>query len=313
MKSAMTMPDFCSRRTPLQYTTALNILSKMGIDISRVNILAVGEYENYKGEVIEQEPAPGTEVGKDSRIVLKVGYWSAVDCLPYQFFYGFRMNPSRSDDWETRSRCLMSPFDSSVIRAEARARLALLIFDFGFAEKEHIRRFLDLYDFDSGQETEDVRELLFWSSLLPAYNHWAGNPAFVARIVTSLFGYECRIVENVPATYDIPERIQYRLGIGDDRLGNGSVAGRSFSQCDTAYELTLIGVQDGDILAFLPGGPKRQKLEKVIGYSMPSDLECRIKILGEKRGARIGGDGVSCYVGYSSYVATSGSQRASGE
>ncbi|MCK4655383.1 MAG: type VI secretion system baseplate subunit TssG [candidate division Zixibacteria bacterium] len=302
MNSDLTMPDFCNRKSPFRYITALNILSKMGIDIYLVDILAVGEYENYKGEVIEQEPSPGTQIDKNTKIVLKVGFASAVDCMPYQFFYGLGTKPPRSGDWETHSRWLMAPFDSSVVRAEARTMLLSLIFNFGFVEKEHIRRFLDLYDFDIGKETEDLRELLFWSSLLPAFNFWAGNPDSVASIVTSLFGYECRIVENVRGEYDIPERIRYRLGMREERLGVGSVVGRSFSQCDSAYDVMLTGVENGDLRDFLPGGTKRRKLERVLEYCMPSDLECRIRIFGEKRSSRIGASGAECHLGYSSYV-----------
>jgi predicted component of type VI protein secretion system len=196
----------------------------------------------------------------------------------------------------------MAPFDSSVIRAEARAKLLSLIFDFGFAEKGHMRRFLDLYDFDIAHETDDLRELLFWSSLLPAFNFWAGNPDSVARIVSGLFGYECRIIENVQGEYDIPEKTRYRLGKGEERLGAGSVVGRSFSQCDTAFDVIVTGVGNGDMREFLPGGTKRRKLERILEYCMPSDLECRIRIFGEKRGSRIGESGAECHLGYSSYV-----------
>ena len=75
------MPDFCNRRHPFHYVTALCVLAKMGIDIDTVDILAVGEYENYRGEIQTQSPKPGAAITDDTRIVLKVGYPSAVDYL----------------------------------------------------------------------------------------------------------------------------------------------------------------------------------------------------------------------------------------
>ncbi len=94
------MPYFCNRRFPFHYTTALCVLMKMGLDITQVDILAIGEFENYKGEVLEQEPAPGRVITAETTVRLKVGYPSAVDFMPYQFFYGLTGSGARSSDWE---------------------------------------------------------------------------------------------------------------------------------------------------------------------------------------------------------------------
>ncbi len=302
MSGAMKMPDFCSRRSPFRFTTALNTLSKMGIDINRIGILAVGEYENYKGEVIEQTPAAGTEIDANSKIALKVGFPSPVDQMPYQFFYGFETRASDAGDWETRARELMAPFDSSVIRCEAHAALVSLVFMSGSIDREHLMNFLDLYDFELADRIEDMAELLFWASLLPLFNRWAGNPDIAASVIGSLFGYRCRIVENVGARFDIPERSRYRLGRGNGRLGRDSLVGGSFRECDTSYEITLMNVRDSDLAAYLPGKPKRQKLKDVIGFCMPSNLSCKVRIRGEEKRSRIGEDGGNCFLGYSSFI-----------
>jgi hypothetical protein len=302
MKDGLKMPDLCNRRNPLHYTTALNILSKMDLDVNRIGIMAVGRYENYKGEVIGQKPVAGTAIDADTKIWLKIGYSSAVDYMPYQFFYGLGTRVSAGSEWELRARTLMAPFDSSVIRSEARSRLVSLVFGLGLVDREHIERFLSLYDFDLGEETEDVSELLFWSSLLPSFNHWSGNPDYVARVITSIFGYECRIVENVRSTYDIPEQLRYRLGSESGRLGSDTLIGKSFSECDTTYEVVLLDVRRADLPGFLPGRSMMRKLEKVIGFCMPGNLECRVRIVGERHETRIGREEASCYLGHSSYV-----------
>ena len=156
-----------------------------------------------------------------------------------------------------------------------------------------------VYEF---QGALDLDELQFWASLFPMFHHWAGNADFVARVLTELFGYECEIVENVKTEYEIPKEIRYSLSSKSGRLGIDTVIGRSFSECDTACELILSNVKFEDIPNFLPGGSKRKKLEDIIGFCMPSNIECRIKIIGEKQGMKIGTEARVAYLGHSSYV-----------
>ena len=79
-----TMPDLCSRRMPFNFVAALMLLKKVGVDLNKVHLKAVGCYENYKGEILGQKPKAGTELTQSTKIFLKVGKWSAVDIIPYQ-------------------------------------------------------------------------------------------------------------------------------------------------------------------------------------------------------------------------------------
>lgn len=302
MSGAVQMPDFCSRKNPFHYVTALNTLGKMGVDPNDVTIIAVGEYWNYRGEVIEQEPAAGSSIGRSTGITLKVGYNSAIDYMPYQFFYGFGDKPPRGSDWDMNARKLMAPFDASVIRADARAKFLSLVFGFGLVDSEYISRFLNLYDFGLEGQAKDMKDLLFWVALMPAFHNWAGNPNFLAAVVTSLLGYPCCVKENVRSEHQMPPPDCYRLGDGGGRLGAESVIGRSFSECDTAYEVQLSGIRENDLSAFLPGGAKMQMLEDILDFCMPNNYDYIISVHGEERGARIGADGANCYLGMSSYI-----------
>lgn len=302
MNDAVRMPDFCGRKSPFHYVTALNTLAKMGIDPNRVDILAVGEYWNYRGEVIEQTPAPGTAIDENTRIRLEVGHTSAVDYMPYQFFYGFGSKPPGGSDWEMNARKLMAPFDASVIRANARMRFLSLVFNFGLISAEYLERFLDLYDLESDVQDGSTAELLFWVSLLPMFHSLAGNPEFLASVITTIFGYACEVKENIGMEREIPEHSRYAIGPAGGRLGFDSVIGRSFSECDTAYEVRIRDVKDGDLRAFLPGGEKMRKLKEIIEFCMPSNYDCVTSVLGERKAARIGADRINCYLGVSSYI-----------
>ena len=213
------MPDFCHRDYPFHYETALNLLMKMGLDINRVRLLAVGEYENYKGEVLAQNPAPNTPVRNDTRIELQVGYPGVVDQLPYQFFFGLTGGPRRTGEWEFEARRLMAPYDAAVIRHEAELRYQALKFSFGVADEKHLGRFLDLFALGREERIRSLDDMITWAALMPGFHLWGGNPERVVEVLRLIFGYRFRIVENIGSRYEIPEGIRYRLGAKSGRLG----------------------------------------------------------------------------------------------
>jgi hypothetical protein len=296
------MPDLCHRDYPFHYATALNLLTKMGVDIDRISILAVGKYENYKGEIRRQEPSPGTDLKKDTRIALEVGCPSAIDHMPYQFFYGLQGKKPRGGDWELQARHLMAPYDAAVVRHEAATRYQALQFSFGVTDPDHLLRFLGLFDFDSDNGDFGLDDAVVWSSVMPSFHLWSGNPDKVAEILQLLFGVRFRIVENVRSEFEIPEEIRYHLGSKSGRLGRESIIGRSFSECDSTCQVIISGITRQEIADFVPGGPKRKKLEWVLGICMPNDLEYRISFEVENRATVIGKKDEGAYLGYATHI-----------
>ncbi len=296
------MPDFCNRRFPFHYTTALNILVKMEVDINHINLLAVGEYENYKGEVNEQLPPPGTVLQEDTTIELKVGYKSAVDFMPYQFFYGLVGNQEKSGDWEDHARQLLAPFDASIVRHDALARYEILKFNHGFIDLGHILSFLKLFDYEPGFDSQQIKEALVWVAMLPTFHFWAGNPRFAEKALKLIFGYDFEIVENSKSEYEIPEAIQYRLGSKTGRLGRESLVGKSFIESDSCYTVVVSGLSTGDVKELLPGSGRRRKLENMLKIFMPNNFEYKIKyVVGEKK-LIIGKEKSKGYLGYATYI-----------
>jgi len=296
------MPDFCNRRFPFHYATALNILTKLGVDINKVDLLAVGKYENYKGEIISQKPAPGTELEHNTEVVLEVGFSSAIDYMPYQFFYGLRGITPTDSSWERKARALMAPFDAAVVRHEAASEFEDLKNSFGFIEFDHLKKFLKIFDYTFDDDKINLDEAIIWSSLFPSFHDWAGNPDMVCEVLKYLFGYEFDIRENIYAGHNIPPRCRSHLGAPGDRLGKGLIIGRSFSDYDTGYEVVINGVKPGDMVEFLPGGSKREKIENVLEICMPSNLEHTIKIKAFEVKGQIGNTRGKSYLGYTSYI-----------
>lgn len=296
------MPELTDRHHPFHYATALTLLMKLGIDIQQVSIRAVGEHRNYLGEILSQQPAAGQPIDADTSVALDIGMASAVDYLPYQFFYGWRSGQARSDGWEEDARHLMAPFDGSVARYEAVATHERLEYSLALVNMDYLLRYLKLFDFTLPEKPEDVREPLLWSAIMPGFHLWAGSPDFVAGVLRYLFGYTFEFKENVAARYDIPDNLCCRLGKEASRLGDDWIIGRSFSECDSSYELSISDVPASEAGDLLPGKPKRTKLEWVLSICMPTNLDCIIRIRIASGDLKLGSSRTGSLLGYSAFV-----------
>lgn len=292
-----TMPDFCNRRNPFHYTTAINLLISKGIDPDGIDLLAVGEYENYKGEVRSQKPEPGVVLRSDTRILLEVGFSSAVDVMPYQFFYGLRGRKAGAQ-WETAARHLMAPFDGAVIRHESIARYLALRYNFAVQDSDHVRQYMKLFDFDLEVETGDSSMAQVWAALLPVFNEWSGNPTEVEKVLARVFGYRFRIIENTEWEFAVPSEMRYTLGSKTGRLGHESVIGATFSERDTSYCVQIHGIRQEDVHTFLPGGRLRGRLEKILALCMPSHFNYSISFITTGRGIKIGDRQTGAFLGF---------------
>ncbi len=293
------MPDFAGGRYRFHCLTAINLLEGMGMALGDIHIRAAGEYENYRGEIRSQDPAAGTAIAPGSPIVLEVGCDSAVDFMPYQFFYGLQGIRDTGDKWETDARSLMAPFDAAKIRYEAAMRMHALRYDFGVTDAGHIKRFVELFEYREGVEEREAGERVFLAAILPSLHLWGGNPSAVTVVLKRLFGYDVRVRENVRTSTAIPEDIRYRLGSKTDMLGSGTIIGGSFDECDSMYEVELAGVPPADVRDLLPGGRKRRRIERFLDFCMPGDVDYKIAVRVERPAARISGER---FLGYSTYL-----------
>jgi len=298
------MPDLTNRRTASHYTTALNALLKLGVDLNKVDLIAVGEFENYRGEIREQEPKPGTELGPNTKITLKVGYPSAVDEMPYQFFYGLGGVRASTGAWEESARCLMAPFDAAVIRHQAFCKFSDLKSNLGLIDYEHLRLFLELFDFSLGDTTKELSEAIIWSAVFPFFNQWSGSPLLVCRVLKALFGLDFEIRENTPVEHPIPKKHRSKLGGKRDKLGMGFILGGSFRDYDSGFELIVRNVDQEQVKGLLPGGRTRKRIERALAVFMPNSLDYRIRV--KVRGPRvaIGKKERKSFLGYTSYIGT---------
>ena len=299
----ITMPDFCDRHHPVRINTAIVTLLRMGVDLEQVDILADGESENYKGEIRHQEPQPGETISPDTHVVLRVGSYGGFDHLPFQFFFGLGSHVlTRSSEWEERGRRLMAPFDATSVRSIGRTQYEELRFNQGFADRQHLTRFLKLFGLEWDITWNEIPTALLWLAILPSFHAWAGNARQVEGILEAIFGYRFMIRESQPRTYAIPQNLCYHLGADSGRLGHETVLGESFRECDSAYEVVVKAVSASDLHFFLPGQELYCRLEKVLDLCLPSHLERVIRIEPDSRIACLGDGPSGTYLGYNAFA-----------
>lgn len=293
------MPDFTNRNFRFNHLTALNLLSSLGVPLHNIYIRAVGIYENYRGEIRTQQPPPGTAIGPKTRITLEIGSNSAVDYMPYQFFYGLHGVRSTDSTWEENARSMMAPFDAAEIRYAAAMQFQALKYEFGIIDSGHLARFMEMFEYIAEDDSFSIDDIMLWASILPSLYEWGGNPSVVSSVLSRLFKYNFQVKENVKASTQIPKQLHYKLGSKTARLGKETIVGESFEERDSTYELIIHNVPVNEIRHLLPGGKMRKRIERLLRYCMPGDLDYRIKI---KVNRMAGKRAVKKYLGYSSYL-----------
>jgi predicted component of type VI protein secretion system len=292
------MPDLSDRRRRMSFATALLVLERMGIDLHEISILAVGTNRNYRGEVLAQSPGAGVEITRDTTISLEIGFSSAVDSMPYQFFAGLSEATKVSSKWEDRARRFMAPFDAMVARYRALALGERLRFSLATADTDRLRSFLKLFDLDMPRQSRDTRELWLWAALLPSFHNWGGNARQVGQVLTLLLGKRCSIEENVPVRYKTPSNLQSRLGSTRHTLGRQMILGTGFVDCDYTYRVHVHGVASDQVRDWMPDGKERRRLDWLLEKCMPGHLDYLVAVHAGTDRHRLGDDAMNYRLGY---------------
>ena len=294
------MPQLVSRKAPMDYYAALVLLARLGVDLNRVEMLAVGEYENYHGEIRSQKPEAGEAIGPDTPVVLEIGFPSAVDNMPYQFFYGLSHKEDGGREWERRAREVMAPFDAAVIRCHGLVEHHILKLALSYYDREQVERQLAVFGLPKPRVPLNERELMLLVSLMPSYNEWSGNAETLEEVLAVFFEHRFQIVENIPRRYHTPERLHYRLGQAGAGLGRQTLVGDSFVESDSACLVVVHDLEPSEVQSLLPGKERRAKLDWFLGLAMPAQILCEVRLRPKENGVRLGGKPHPSYLGQAS-------------
>jgi hypothetical protein len=298
--AVLNMPDLCDRKHHYSIDLALLLLERLGVDLSRIDLKAVGPFENYRGEIQEQFPEPGRQLKPVERVALSVGFFGCVDYLPYQVYYGLPgISALGGETWEDRARSLMSPFDATTVRTHVELLGLKRCYSGGLVNQYFVNGLLDLFKLPPHRERMTAAETMFWLALLPSYHEWSGNAECVGEMLEAVFELPVQICEHAESSADIPEEIQSRLGERHSHLGDDFISGGSITDYDSAYEVIIGDIEPEDVPQWLPGGDRRTELDRLITMCMPEYLEARVVLDVKRRPVRLGRESAEAYLGVS--------------
>lgn len=302
MVAKMIMPDLANPGSSTPFVHKLAGLKRVGVALENVRLLLNGEFENYKGEIIHQLPPPGEEIDPSAVMLLVVGCSSMVDQLPPSLFFVPRKRYVDFDKMELESRKLFSCFDSMMSKIKATLEYILLVYDSVFLERTFSKRFIGAFGFpEDGWSSE---ELFFWMMLLPGFHRWAGTKKGTEEVLAQFLNTRVRIKENQKGENNLPIELQSLLGERSNRLGLDWFLGNCFSECESSFKVIIGPVSVSQVRDFLPLGPKRKKLDRILNHCVPGQLRWNValELKQKEKNFTLGETTPNCVLGYSAYL-----------
>lgn len=296
------MPDLVNPQAKINFIQALLTLKRCGVEWENVRLFASGTFENYRGEVVKQEPEPKTEITPSTQITLWVGFPSLFDSLPYQTFFGAKEWHRDTVSLEHRARRFLACFDSSFIRILSRLEYVLLVYNLVFLEKDFCQHFLEAFGFPASAWKEE--EILLWMTFLPTFHLWAGTKEETEKVLSTFLQTPFKIEENIKGENQLPPELKSRLGEKLNHLGQNWLLGSGFSECDSTYRINIGPISVDQIKEFLPEERKRKKLERILALSTPGQLRYRVSLKLRQKDKRLslGKDSKNSLLGYATYL-----------
>ena len=296
------MPDLVNPQARIDFVQALLTLKQCGVEWKNMRLFASGTFENYRGEVVKQEPKPKTEITPSTQVTLWLGFPSIFDSLPYQLFFGAKEWHRDTVNLEQRARKFLACFDSSFIQILSRLEYVLLVYNLVFLEKDFCQHFLEAFGFPISEWEEE--EILLWMTFLPTFHLWAGTREETEKILSTFLQARFNIEENIKGENQLPPELKSRPGEKSNHLGQNWLLGSGLSECDSTYRVNIGPISVDQIKEFLPDQGKRKKLERILALSTPGQLQYKVslKLRQQDKKFSVGKDSKNSLLGYATYL-----------
>lgn len=295
------MPNLANPHSPVPFIQALSQLKSSGVSLENVRLLLKGVFESYKGEIVHQLPPPGEEIDPPAVILLFAASPSTVDRLPPSLFLAPKEKYADYSTMELESRKFFSCFDSTMTKMAVTLKYVHLVYNSVLAEVSFTRQFVRTFGFpDEGWSAE---ELFLWASLLPSYHQWGGTKRGTEEVLSRFLRAKVTIQEKRRGENPLPKKLSSRLGGRASRLGSGWSLGSRYSECESTFGVVVGPISAPQVRDFLPPGPKRKKLDRILRYCVPGQLRWNVAVRlrpGEKSFS-LGRNTANCVLGYSTY------------
>jgi hypothetical protein len=296
------MPNLANPHSAVPFIQALSQLKSSGVSLENVRLLLKGVFESYRGEIVHQLPPPGEVIDSSSVILLFVASSSMVDRLPPSLFLAPKEKYTDYSSMELESRKLFSCFDSTIIKMAAILKYAQLVYNSVFAETSFARQFVRAFGFpDEGWSPE---ELFLWANLLPSYHQWGGTRKGTEEVLSRFLQTKVRIEEKRRGENPLPPELFSRLGRKASRLGSDWSLGSRYSECESTFGVMVGPISALHVHDFLPSGPKRKKLDRILKHCVPGQLRWKVtvRLRRSEKSFSLGQNTANCILGYTTHL-----------
>jgi len=211
------MPDLCSptRGTWHSVDSALPALARIGVHADQI-VVETGGGGWKQGQVLAQEPVPGTPLTSRTRIRLRVAGFGGVESLPF---------PMRDEHHaEFRADRLFALFDSPLQKLRHLLRRAGGYLELRPDDAVGPQRWMEeVFQLDASPWPADRRYSLM--RLLPVLHRLAGLEHAIPTALELVFGLPARDVSVQREIVPFAEGTRTRLGVRNSQLGVDTVSG----------------------------------------------------------------------------------------
>ncbi|HBC46670.1 MAG TPA: hypothetical protein DEO84_08370 [candidate division Zixibacteria bacterium] len=294
------MPDFRDRPDGLSKSLkdSYIFLRSMGFPDRSLFIYPEGEFNNFKGEIIDQKPDPGEMVVSGDRIVLIAAVPGLCELLPDLFTDHHESYFDEDISPRGATERLFAIFDSAFLKMHCRLEWVRDIYA-GIHPSDQIINYIgSLLDLPERKLDQIPSEITGF--MLPALYGYLGTDSALAAYISAVTGIKAEAIRGDIQKFPIPDKLKNSLG-QKAILGADLFLGDEFKGAVPEMDLEL-DIDDLDTVErVIPKGRQHSLLMEILGLAMPSCSEI-VGLQSRPDSTQINFESGKSYLGYSSVL-----------
>lgn len=272
-----TMPDFKSR--PDDKSKSINdayiYLRNKGVPDKNIFIYPLGEFNKFKGDIMDQNPEPGEIISSENNVVLAVNRMSICDLMP-DLFTDHRQRSNIDDLFaenfssQTGARMLFSIFDSACLKMLCRLEWIRDIYAGLYLSDNFIDYFSSFLSLPERENDQINPEIIGF--VLPKLYQFMGTEGALKVYMESVLGLKCSVSFNNLQTSNLPENLPGRL-MSNCILGKKMYLGKTYKSPNPLLTITFRVKDMKKMREIIPGGKKHKLFITIIELCLPGYSE----------------------------------------
>jgi hypothetical protein len=291
------IPDFKVRPDGASKTLkeAYSFLRTQGFPEKDLFIFPQGEFESFKGEILNQQPTPGEIVSPGERVILIAAMPGICELMP-DLFTDHRED--FLDDSFTPlggAKRLFSVIDSAFIKMLCRLEWIRDVYSgisSSAAMVDYIGSLLEFPERKLGWASQD-----FLGYILPGLYGYLGTESALGAYINAVTGLPGSTRYGGMQTFPLPESEQNRVG-QKGRLGADLYLGAEFKGAEPAFDFSIALDDSRAVESIIPGQPGHSMLRDILSLALPRHEES-CSVIVDPRAGDIRFELAASFLGYS--------------